>query len=720
MNRDDGLATPTKAEPGAAWGTWRLEALMVAAVLAITVAGYHGVVDNGWVLDDFHTVVSNRSIDTFDAFRWLSSAEGTSAKIEYRGYRPVLMASYALDRALWGRSAAGAHASNLVIHLGVVVIAFLLAKRLWGDSIAAVIAALVMAVHPLNAQAVNYITARSSSLMTLWILLAVWGYDRWVEARRDGGSWTGATWLGVAVIAALAALGTKEAAVVLPLLVMAWDRARRPDAPWRDTAVRSVPFWTLVAAFLAVRALILDEGPGGAMLGGAIQVVWFDAKLLVVSFIHWLWPTGLAIDYAWPWTISTGAGIGWVVACLALAAGTEMVRRWDRRFGWCVIWFWASLLPVLALPAITRLVLYQEHRSYLGGVGLAWCVGGSAAVLWRIASGRRRLRAAAGVTVVALTALALYADAGRTMVWRDAEHVWEDSLAKYPDSVLGRNIRARLWVNAGRLEDAQRELERALAIDETWGPTYGLLGVVFSMMKQYDRADRAFEVGLALVPGDSQIAMNRGIAYEQRGLPDQALAVYEGLLSRYPRHALALGRSAVLLDRGGRLDEAVERYRAILAIEPTQDEVRAALGAALARLGRWDDAERAFRELAARRPESGETWFNLGMVREQLGRAPGALDAYREAAARSPSDPDPEFRAGMIHARLGRWDDAAAAFERALARAPNHAESRRNLAIAAQRLADRGPEGGPGSLQPEGTNSPGVRSQQERSSDGGG
>jgi tetratricopeptide (TPR) repeat protein len=368
---------------------------------------------------------------------------------------------------------------------------------------------------------------------------------------------------------------------------------------------------------------------------------------------------------------------------------------------------------VLALPAITRLVLYQEHRSYLGGVGLAWLAGGGASALWRMASARRQVRAVGGAVVALLTAFALYADVGRTATWRDAEHVWEDSLAKFPDSVLGRNIRARLWLNAGRLEDAQRELERALAIDKTWGPTYGLLGVVFSMMKQYDRAEAAFQVGLALAPGDSQIAMNRGIAYEQRGLPDQALAAYAELLSRYPRHALALGRSAVLLQRAGRLDEAIDRYRAILAIEPTQDEVRAALGAALARLGRWADAERVFRELAARRPESGETWFNLGMVREQLGREPEALEAYREAAARSAGDPDPDFRAGMIHARSGRWDDAAAAYERALARAPNHAESRRNLAIAAQRLAAGGTGGGLGSRAPEGTNSTDVRSQPE-------
>jgi tetratricopeptide (TPR) repeat protein len=253
-----------------------------------------------------------------------------------------------------------------------------------------------------------------------------------------------------------------------------------------------------------------------------------------------------------------------------------------------------------------------------------------------------------------------------------------------------------LWVNAGRLDDAQRELERALAIDKTWGPTYGLLGVVFSMMEQYDRADAAFQVGLALAPGDSQIAMNWGIAYEQRGRPDQALTTYAELLSRYPRHALALGRSAVLLERAGRLDEAVDRYREILAIEPTQDEVRAALGSALARLGRWDESERVFRELAARRPESGETWFNLGMVREQLGREREALEAYQEAAARTAGDPDPEFRSGLIHARSGRWDDAAAAFERALAREPNHGESRRNLAIAEQRLTASGTGGGSG------------------------
>ena len=662
----------------------------LALILLVTIAAYRGVVENGFVLDDFHTVVNNRSLDSFGgASQWFLSDEGVSGQSEVRGYRPVLMASYALDRAVWGESAVGYHLGNLIVHLAVVVLAFVLARRLWNDPAAAFVAALVVALHPLNAEAVNYITARSSSLMTLWILLAVWCYDvATVGSTAPRCPWGRRVWLAGALIAGLAALGTKEAAVVLPLLIVAWDRARLGARPWGETLLRSLPFWGLAAALLALRRAVLGDVTGVALTGDAIQGLWFNAKLLAVSLLHWFWPAALAIDYAWPKTMSAGAGIAWVAVLTALGVGTWGVLRWDRRFGWCLGWFWMSLLPLLALPFVTRLILYQEHRSYLGGIALAWAAGGAASVLWRAAAGRRAARAAGVAVLAGLAALAVQVDVGRTAVWRDMERVWEDSLAKYPDSTLGHNAKATWLAEAGRLEEARMELERSLAIDSSRARTHSLLGALYGLMGRYERAVAEFEVALVLSPTDPYARMNLGKAYEHTARPDQALAVYERLLRDYPRHAPALGRSGVILERAGRLAEAAERYRSVVALDPTDDTAREALGAVFLRLERWGEAEDVFTTLVARSPESGASWFNLGVAYERLGRDGEALEAYVRAAERSAQDPDPYFRIGMIQTRNGSWDAAAASYEEALARNPGHVFSRMNLALAAERLGD--------------------------------
>lgn len=657
----------------------RIEWVLLGALLAVTALTYRGVTQNGFVLDDFHTVVDNRSLDSLaGASQWFLSDEGISGRTEIRGYRPVVMASYALDRAVWGESPAGYHIGNLLIHAAVVVWAFLLARRLWRDAAASIVAALVVALHPLNAEAVNYIAARSSSLLTLWVLVALWCYDRAVvEPPADRRPWKGRLWLGGALLAAAAALGTKEAAVVLPVLVVVWDRARSDGWAWTVTAKRSLPFWVLAAALLALREGILGRVTGVALAGDPIQGVLVGAKVLVISFGHWFWPTGLAIDYGWPKTMSSIEKVGWLAGALGAAAGTWGMLRYHRRVGWCLVWFWVSLLPILALPFVTRLLLYQEHRSYLGGIGLAWGAGGVAAVVWRASAGWRAVSAA---VLAGLSAAAMWVDAERTGVWRDVQSVWEDSLAKYPNSTLGHNAKATWLADAGRLEEARIELERSLAVDSSRARTHSLLGVAHALMGRYDAAIAEFTLALALAPSDPYARMNLGKAYEHTGRTDEALAAYDQILQQYPKHAPALGRSAVILERAGRLYEAAVRYRAVIELDPTDDTVREALGVALLRLERWSDAEGVFTALVTRHPDSGASWFNLGVARERSGQDAAAEDAFRRAAALAPQDPDPEFRIGMIHVRRGAWNSATAAFERAIARDPSHALSHLNLA----------------------------------------
>jgi tetratricopeptide (TPR) repeat protein len=645
----------------------------LALILLVTVAAYRGVVHNGFVLDDFSAVVDNRSLDSFGgAAEWLR-------------FRPVLMASYALERMLWGDSAAGHHIGNLLVHAAVVVLTGVLARRLWRDQVSAVVAAAIVALHPLNAEAVNYIAARSSTLMTLWTLVAVWCYD---VAWRGRSRTSRAGWLAGSMAAGLAAIGAKEAGVVLPLLIICWDRAADASRTWTTTLVRSTPFWAVIVLLLAFRAWMLGSAVGITPVGSAFQAIAFDAKVMLVSFGHWWWPMNLAIDYAWPNVIPTGEAIMWMVGAVATGVGTWALVRRGFQAGWCLVWFWASLLPIAVLPFIARLVLYQEHRSYLGGIALAWAAGWAASALWRAAAGRRAARAAGAAVLAGLATLAVQVDAGRTAVWRDVERVWEDSLAKYPDSTLGHNAKATWLAEAGRLEEARMELERSLAIDFSRPRTHGLLGALYGLMGRYERAVAEFEVALALSPTDPYARMNLGKAYEQTARPDQALAVYERLLRDHPGHAPALGRSGVILERAGRLAEAAERYRSVVALDPTDDTAREALGAVFLRLERWGEAEDVFTTLVARSPESGASWFNLGVAHERLGRDGEALEAYVRAAERSAQDPDPYFRIGMIQTRNGSWDAAAASYEEALARNPGHFFSHMNLALVAERLGD--------------------------------
>jgi tetratricopeptide (TPR) repeat protein len=653
--------------------------------LALTAVGYRGVLANQFVLDDTHTVARNPAVQSLaHAREWFTSAHAVSGVREYVNYRPVLIASYAMDHAAWGGLPAGFHATNLVIHVGVIILVWALARRLAPDPWAAAGAAALFALHPINAEAVNYVTARSSSLMTLWALAALWAHER----TGPGASTVSRP---LPYLLGAAALGTKEAAVVLPLLVVAWRRAAHGrDEAWIDTARRSAPWWGLVAAYWALRTWILwglvEPAVGGA--GATVaQNALFALKIYAASLGFWLWPQGLAVDHAWPMTLTLFDGVLIVAAVLALLAATATAFRWDSAIGWCLAWFWIGILPAGALGFMTRLALYQDNRGYLAGVGLAWAGGLLAAGVRRLGM-RPAARTVAAIGVAALVGVAVKADAARTAAWTNRAALWEDVVAKYPSSLMAHNGLGMVAFESGRVEEAREWYQRAIRLSPGFTEGHKNLGVTFAAVGEWDQAIAAFERALAIDPGYAEARVNLGKVYERQGRWELALAAYDRILHDDPGNASVLARTAWLLGAVGRLPDAADRYARLRASGQADGDALAAYGAVLVRLERWDEGERVLSELLDRVPDSYAAQFNLAAALEGRGAWDRAAEEYRRAAALNLADPDPLYRIGVLLSKQEQWPRAAAAYDEALRRDPRHTAAHLNAGMVAERTGD--------------------------------
>ncbi|MFZ5875758.1 MAG: tetratricopeptide repeat protein [Nitrospirota bacterium] len=552
--------------------TWPYRAGL-AVLLLVTALTYRGALRNNFVWDDTHTVVNNRAIDSLrEAPRWFTQPETTSTLRE-TNYRPVLVASFAVDVALWGRRPGGFHAVNIALHLGVVLLTYALALRAWGRPAGALAAAALAALHPINGEAVNYISARSSLLSAAFVLAAVLAWDTSAGQRRSVSKIAASLGLGVL------ALGVKESAVVLPALILVWDRLTDPaEASWTDSLRRSWPWWALVAAYLAWRHVVLSESAPADLVGdGALQALAFTAKLFLASLGAWLLPIGWAIDHGWSWHIGFGEGAALAVGAIAAAAATVALWRWDPKLGWCTAWFWVSLAPLAALPWVSRLTLYQDHRVYLAQIGLA-LAGGE--IIRRAATTlpvpQYRL-IAVGAPAALLAALAIHTTAKRIPVWRDADTLWAYTLAQYPTSALARNHAALRRLEAGKLAVAREQFEASIALAPNFPVTHNYLGVVYARQGELDRAIAEFTTAIKLSPSFVSARMNLGNAYEKSGRPDLALAAYEQGIPDQPWAVDLIERAARLFERAGRQDDAQARYRRILTIDPTHASARSAL-----------------------------------------------------------------------------------------------------------------------------------------------
>lgn len=582
-------------------------AFALAILLTVTVGTYRGVLTNGFVYDDVVAVLKNPSVRSLvRAPEWFASPYAVTRERGTGNYRPVVVATYALDYALWGERGAGFHATNLAIHLMVVALVYLSALRLWNADVPALVAATWMALHPINAEAVNYLTARSSTLAALFVLAALLLYDRWAAVRSSARSdKAGSLWLAGAAGCGLLALGAKESAAVLPLLMLIWDRARfGASVPWRVSLIRSLPFAGLVSGWLALRQTVL----GGAATGDLhwtwlVQGLGFGARIVTTAVTHSAWPADLAVDYGWPLALDTATMVLAIAGGLGVTVLGAALSRGDPRMAWCAAWFGASLLPVLLLPFITRIALYQEHRVYLAEVGVAWLSGGVVRRAGGLHVGRG-VRIAVACAALVLATAAIRIDAGRTWVWGDRERLWEDVLAKYPNSAVAHGERGTWLLNKGRVDEAEQEALTAIRMMPNYAYAYLLLGMIYTKRGEMGRAMPAYHAALEIHPLFVEARIRLGLAYEQMDLADRALAEYDRVIHDDPRASPAWVFSAAILDRDGRTGEALQRLRRVAPDDPIYDDAQLRLGLLLLKVERWADARQTFAALLSRRPDS--------------------------------------------------------------------------------------------------------------------
>ena len=151
-----------------------------------------------------------------------------------------------------------------------------------------------------------------------------------------------------------------------------------------------------------------------------------------------------------------------------------------------------------------------------------------------------------------------------------------------------------------------------------------------------------------------ELLLNRGLAHEQRGesepaLADFGLALDEKAMARETR-ARALFDRGVTLDETGQTAKAIADYTAALSLTPRFAAALNNRANAYRRLGRFAEARRDYEaSLASDNSEPQYSDYGLGLLAEAQGDRVAALSYYRKALA---IDPDYAL-AGQRLAALG-------------------------------------------------------------------
>ena len=232
-------------------------------------------------------------------------------------------------------------------------------------------------------------------------------------------------------------------------------------------------------------------------------------------------------------------------------------------------------------------------------------------------------------------------------------------------------------VNAGRF--AELEIQARLLIEQypESGFVWQMLGC--SLKLQGRDARSAFQKATELLPGDAQAHYNLGIALQDLGQLDEAVASYRRALKISPEYAEAHGNLGTTLKDLGQLDEAVASYRRALKINPYLADGHTNLGTALKDLGRLDEAAASHRRALAIDRDLLGAHYNLANTLKDLGQLDEAVESYRRALEIKPDFAEAYVNLGIVLYDLGQLDEAVASLRRALEVKPDYDEAHNNL-----------------------------------------
>lgn len=629
----------------------------IYSIIAIAVLGHVNSLSGAFHYDDAHSIVENLAIRNAANIPYLFvDPTFFSSEPSMAMYRPVVVLSYMLNFAVSGLSASSFLLLNLILHALVAAVAFLFLQQWLERANAAWWIAAIFALHPVNAQVVNYISSRSEGLTALGVLCALYLMSR---QRR--------LWAGFSYVCAL--LSKSQAVVLLPLLLVVEGRGgvlfERLQRWWPFAVLTTLYILIIYGNDFLPRSLAQDVR--------ALDVQLFtQAKALVYYLQIMVIPHNLSVEHAF--VEGRDLLVGPVIFSLLLLASVLFMALRSKSWAARGMLFWLAAMSLTSLVPLN--VLVNEHRLYIGSIGLGVAALGSIAVL-----PNRSLLWAGGAYLVLLGALTWQ----RNDVWRDEYTLWKDAMRQAPHMFRAQSNMGLALLEKGLSEEARLVLEMAVETNPHYARTWNNLGLAYEELGAYALADSAYRRAVDLKPDHVGFRANMGRLYLGQGRYGEAIGVLDAALSLDPSSLEARVNIGLAHQRAGRVEEAIEHYEYALQIGGLSAEGYNNLGLAYQDLRRLDDAERAFSDAIARTPDDLSVQINMRTLALRRRGLVG-LDLYEVLVGEFPQSSALWRMAAAEYARLGQLGQAIVACEKILQLEPNDARAQRNLDLLRKRF----------------------------------
>ena len=484
-------------------------AIILLFVLVIT---YSNHFNNDFHFDDYHTIVDNpyiRSLKNIPDF--FTNPETFSTLRGHQSYRPIVSTTVALDYWIGkGPNPFYFHLSVFILYVIQCILLYLLISRIYKTSwesyftkYIALFATALYALHPANAETINYIIARSDSISTLMILASLVIYIYLPNHRKY------LLYLIPTVIGIL----TKETVAVFPVLLFLYvylfekretisnDNPTDPRSRLKESIIKCIPALIVTVIFSSFSYFM---SAGTFISGGASRFEYLITQPFVILhyFLTFFLPVNLSADSDWQtfssiWDDRVIVGLLFILTLLYFAIRSSKNSKYHPlTFG--IIWFLIALAPTSSIIPLAEVM--NDHRTFFPFIGLtiaiSWAIG---IVVLKNAEKVRQGIFLRGLLIGSLLAVVIaysYLTFQRNNVWRNEESLWQDVTIKSPKNGRGLMNYGLVLMRKGDYHSALTYFEEAYKLIPYYPNLLINLGIINNTLGNSSTAEEYFKLGI--------------------------------------------------------------------------------------------------------------------------------------------------------------------------------------------------------------------------------
>ena len=569
---------------------------------SITFLVYSPSLQNQFIWDDLHLIANDIHVKSFKYFLTVFNTHLFQDIGGSNFYRPLQMISFMLDYSVWKLNPFGYHFTNLFFHILNVILTYFLVSRIFKNSNIGLLAGLIFAIHPVNTEAVTYISGRADPLSAFFFLSALLSYIKFREKRVR-------PWLFVLSLACfILALLVKESVIVFILAVILYDSFVSGQRVVNLRTMKAYTPYLLISVFYIFLRVFLLGIPFKLLERLPLKIYLLTMSKVLVSYLGLLFfPLNLhmerielLVDSVFSFQIIFSLI---VLACLALFFAIAYKK--NKRLFFCGAFSLITLFPMLNILTINALI--AEHWLYLPSIG--FCA--IAAFLFNKAVDLKKpfFKQSAVKQIIILGLICFLAFFAIRTVLRNVEwgrpvEFYKNMIKLSPYSARGHLNLGSLYISAKNYRLARPEFEEAFKLNPMDPLYYQGMGYLDYVEKKDKKSalknwKKALEISPLYRPVHEY--MNRFLFIESHRFRKLVKVA-----SERPKSAIANYRLSVIYLRHNLYVEALNRLERVLAIDP----------------------------------DYANAIFNKAWVHSKLGLYEMAIEEYGKAKRLTPDDPD--------------------------------------------------------------------------------